>query len=118
MRQNKANTLLKPKFSPDVFEDDDLRIDWERKKLKKDRTEDEIDEELLEVDDDLMDDFEVEADAEWVFTSPKKQQRGKPKKDKRDKRRHLVFDEDSGRVYVKRRRKQNRYDDVWLEDHD
>ncbi|HEX2620654.1 MAG TPA: hypothetical protein VHL11_10910 [Phototrophicaceae bacterium] len=106
MRQQKSDALIKQPLKAPFTEDDENRIDWERKTLKKVRREDEepiIEEVITQVDDDPLPQLEA--------------QPRRPKKDKRDKRRQLVMDEESGRVFVKRRRKRHQYDD-WSDDYE
>lgn len=93
MSQLKPNLLLKQP-TPLIQEDDENRIDWNRKSLRKKR-EDEI--ETVDDDHDVL-----------ILVRPKKEKHSK-------KRRHLVMDEESGRMIVKRLRKRSRYDE-WLED--
>ncbi len=109
MRDQKSNPSAKPITSLVWLEDDDNRIDWDRKSQKKKRqdTESLPEDGFTEV---MTDDFEPFE----VVRQPKKHKSGK-----RDKRRQLVMDEDSGRVRVKRRRKSNRNPlDVWLEEYE
>lgn len=101
MSQFKPNTKLKAPIDTSSFEDEN-RIDWDRRQMKK--------KEDTPVEDDLLV-LEVEDEGEVAFyplgtVSPKKKQ-------KRDKRRQLVMDEESGRVMVKRRRKGRRNSDEW-----
>lgn len=101
MSQIKPNTKLKAHI--DTFSlDDENRIDWDRRKLKK--------KEIGAAEDDLVL-VEVE-DAEEIMFFPLASLSHK-KKHKRDKRRQLVMDEESGRVTVKRRRKGSRNYDDW-----
>jgi hypothetical protein len=93
MRQPKPNLTLKQLTIPLIVEDDENRIDWSRKSLRK-HYEDGIE---------TVDDDEI-----LVLPRQKKEKRSK-------KRRHLVMDEKSGRMIVKRLRKRSRYDE-WLED--
>lgn len=100
MRQHKPDSLLKQPFKTSSIEDDDNRIDWNRKTLKKTAHPDDevsLEEEGIEADDDFM--FLPETNFRQV------------KKEKRDKRRQLIMDEESGRIFVKRRRKRHQYDD-------
>lgn len=104
MSQFKPNTKLKAHI--DTFSlDDENRIDWDRRKMKK--------KELSTAEDDLVI-IEVE-DAEEPVFFPLESVSHK-KKLKRDKRRQLVMDEESGRVTVKRRRKGRRNNDDWQDD--
>ncbi|MBC8172080.1 MAG: hypothetical protein H7X77_10420 [Anaerolineae bacterium] len=99
MRQQKPDSLLKQPFKTSSIEDDDNRIDWSRKTLKKTAPADEVagDEEVIDADDEIM--LLPEAGFRQV------------KKEKRDKKRQLIMDEESGRIFVKRRRKRHQYDD-------
>lgn len=101
MSQLKPNTKLKAHIETFSL-DDENRIDWDRRKLKK--------KESVSADNDLLV-VEVESTEETVFY-PLESVSHK-KKQKRDKRRQLVMDEESGRVTVKRRRKGRRNSDEW-----
>ncbi|MCU0499421.1 MAG: hypothetical protein MUF87_18885 [Anaerolineae bacterium] len=108
MRQPKTNTLQKPTFKlkpSDAFtptRDDDNRIDWERKNKKK-KSDDEA---ILEAPVEIL---ELDPDDDEVLSIEVRHKTKAPKKGKKDKRRQLVLDEDTGRVFVKRRRKSNRH---------
>lgn len=78
---------------PDVRED---RIDWERKQKGKRRPED-VDEKL---EDDTMSGVELVVNGNGNGR--------KKRKDARKKKRHLVLDEKTGRMVVKRRRRPHR----------
>ncbi len=97
----------RPVFVPQPIVEDDNRIDWERKN-RKDKTE-------LENEDIVTDDV-LEVEDETVELLERKPTKGDKKK--RNKARHLVVDEDSGRVLVKRRRKENRAYDDWHDDYE
>jgi hypothetical protein len=74
------------------FEDDDNRIDWEKKqKSSRDRS--------VEID-------TVTEDTEVILRKPKKKAR---------KNRQLEYDDENGRMIVKRQRKrrQKEWDDLW-----
>lgn len=110
MRDQKSNTLFRQPSSPLPLEDDENRIDWDRKSQKKKRQESE---ELL----DGVSELTVEEILDEGVLKPKKSKAGKA--GKRDKRRQLVLDEASGHVRIKRRRKTNRNPfDAWLDENE
>src|SRR5689334_10428665 len=109
MRQPKPAAPFKQSFNTLSTEDDDNRIDWSRKTIKKVRHEDE---ELL-LEEEVVTQANVEEDSQLFLETRTR----RPRKDKRDKRRQLVMDEESGRVFVKRRRKRHQYDD-WSDDYE
>lgn len=100
------NSFIKQPFTEPVTEDEN-RIDWDRKNQKKKRATDEI----LVLDEDSL---HLVDEKEQVPAGKEKARRGK--KDKRDKRRHLVMDETSGQVVVKRRRKRHQ-SAAWSDDY-
>lgn len=109
MTSKKPNLKLqshRPVFVPPPIVEDDNRIDWERKN-RKEKTE-------LEDEDVVIDVLEVED--ETVELLERKPPKGDKKK--RKKARHFVVDEDSGRVLVKRRRKENRAYDDWHDEYE
>lgn len=81
--------------------DDDNRIDWERRRLKK-RSQDGLSE-----DDYSFGLDEIEVELTRAMTR---------KKGKRSRRQHFIMDEEVG-VVTKRRRKDGRHYDEW-EDYD
>ncbi|GAB4522288.1 MAG: hypothetical protein OHK0046_34700 [Anaerolineae bacterium] len=81
--------------------DDDNRIDWDRKQKHRREEEVEVDTPVEEVEDVILDSVEV---AYQAVGKSHKHKKGK------EKRRHLEYDEEVGRVVVKRKRKR-RYDD-------
>jgi hypothetical protein len=115
MRDQKSNLPVKQPSKPFQLEDEDNRIDWDRKSQKKKRHEPEdlLDEvsELLLIGDELD---------EAAAPNPKKTKAARQgKQGNRDKRRQLVMDETSGQVRVNRRRKTNRnLFDAWLDEYE
>lgn len=96
--------------SADVPPDDENRIDWERKQKHK-RSKDEDD--LEETETGLIETDLVETNVSHTNGGKKN------KKDARKKSRQLVYDEDSGRVVMKRKRKRsNRSIDLHMIDLD
>jgi hypothetical protein len=112
MRDQKSNTLFRQPANPVPLENDENRIDWDRKNQKKKRQDpDNLLDGVLEP---LVEDEEI---LDEVVLKPKKSKPGKA--GKRDKRRQLVLDEASGHVRVKRRRKTNRnLFDAWLDEYE
>lgn len=111
MRDQKSNMLLRQPLNQVWLEDDDNRIDWDRKSQKK-RQEPEgvLEQGFLEIQ---MEQLEVDE------VVPKQKKRKPSKLGKRDKRRQLVMDETSGRVRVKQRRKTNRNPlNAWLDEYE
>jgi predicted ATP-grasp superfamily ATP-dependent carboligase len=72
-------------------EHDDARIDWERKQRNKRQSLDE--EEVLDDAEDLIDEV----------LAPKVKKSGKARK----KKRHLVYDEERGKIVTKRKRRRS-----------
>lgn len=103
---------LKPRSENGAFAsalpfEDENRIDWERRRKARQASDD--------ADQTVFDDAEDEELASWASLAMPDDaddngRNGKQahRKKSRKKGRHLVMDEDSGRVVLKRRRKQNR----------
>jgi len=81
--------------------EDDNRIDWERKRLKRQQARKPEQRDYVHDDDALLD----------AVTPDKQEKRGK--KDHRKKRRRYVYDEDRGHVVVKRRRRRGGEDELF-----
>lgn len=111
MTSKKPNLKMQSRqvaITPVPLIDDENRIDWERRTRKtKDVSEEEESPDVLEV--------EVESETTQFL---ERDQRVKNGKKKHKKTRHFVMDEDSGRVIVKRRRKENRSYDDWHDDYE
>lgn len=91
---NERNHRVNEEWLPSVGEDDrEDRIDWDRKQRGK-KTHD-LDDLLLE-----------EVDPDVILEQP--EQKKRQKKITRNKRRHLVYDEEHNRIIVKRKRKRSR----------
>jgi hypothetical protein len=105
MTSKNVHANSKPKTVPDLSTEED-RIDWERRSRSI--------KERLEANKDLGEDEPVEEDTSVIiralpteFTRNSKKQR-KPK--------HLIMDETSGRMVVRRRRRPNREFGEWHEE--
>lgn len=98
--QERAAQLL----PDDTLNDDENRIDWERKQKQRKRL----------VEPGHIEEHEDEVDLDALQAKPTKQgKKGKQRK----KRRQLIFDEEIGQVIVKRKRKRQNDMDQWF-DHD
>jgi hypothetical protein len=102
MPDQKPISLKKPSFNTvsEPFNEDENRIDWNRRNVGKKKQPDEVETTPLD------------EEAEGVAKIKNHRKKGK-----RDKRRQLVLDEELGRVVVKRRRKSNRNGE-WHDDYE